>query len=151
MKITVFIALFFALVMSTVSAESPEGGYSHGGDRHHGDRGQRDPVAHLTEALSLSEDQAAQIEAIFAVQREEHKARREAQQGEREAHQAELCAKRADIEAQIIAVFTDEQAVQFADLKTQRAERMAERMEKRGDREGHGDRRPHRSSYMGDC
>ena len=154
MKLTVFIALFFALAMSAVSAEPRGDGQERERTRQQGDRGPRNPVANLTEALSLSDDQAAAIEAIFEAQRAEREAMRETMEAEHKARQAARCAQRADVEAQIIAVLTDEQAAQFVEMKAKRAEkkarraeRMAEGMAERSD--GEGDTR-HRRRGRGD-
>jgi hypothetical protein len=134
MKLTVFIALFFALAMSPLMAEPPEGGHERGGKRHHGQRTERNPGEHLTEALGLSEDQAAEIDAIFAAQRAEHEAIRESHQEQREAFMAERCARRADVEAQIANVLDDDQLTQFEDMKAKREAKMAKRAQKMQER-----------------
>ena len=123
MKLAVFTALVFSLAMSPLVAEPPEGGHERDGQRHHGARGSRDPSGHLTEALGLSEDQAAEMQAIFEAQRADHEAMREAQEEQREAFMAERCARKAEVEGQIAGILTDEQLVQFEEMKAKRADR----------------------------
>jgi Spy/CpxP family protein refolding chaperone len=159
MKFTVFIALFFTLALGSMAAlaqdEDTGARQERKGQRHQGARRQRDPGAHLTEALNLSDDQAAEIDSIFAGVRADHESLRDAQQEER-------CARRAEVDSQIAGVLNDDQLVQYGELKAERSAKMAERTERMATRtadRGEGDggqrgergKRSHRGPPMDAC
>ena len=82
----------------------------------HGMKHRGDPVAHLTEKLNLTEDQAAEITAIFEESRAMHK---EIQGTVQEDH----CAVRDNTRSELAAVLTDEQLAEFETMQSKRAMR----------------------------
>lgn len=87
--------------------------------------------------LGLTDDQAAQWEAIHA----KHKAEREKIRAEndvkKQAKQAEMEAMREQYEAEFAAVLTPEQLVKWKEMKAKREEKMKEHKERKGE---HGPR-----------
>ena len=113
MKKTILIISSLILAAGVAHAKPPRGGH--------------DPAARLSEQLSLNADQTAQIEAIVSESRAMH----EKQRGQ---SQETFCAIRAEAEAQMMEVFTEEQQIQFAQLKQDRENGKG----KGGDRKGQG-------------
>ena len=107
MKRILLTAILMTMLMGVAQAQ-PRG--SHGPGPGH------NPVERLTAELNLSEDQAAQVEAIFAQAQVEREALKDSQQ---EDH----CVIRAAVDAQLMEVFTVDQAVLFEELSQQRPPR----------------------------
>jgi len=79
----------------------------------------------ITEALGLSETQAAEMQAIHEATRTAHEALREQgrESGERGAIKAEMEGLRADTDARVQNILTPEQYNQLQELRPERGER----------------------------
>lgn len=152
-------ALGAALLLTDPSAaqQGPQG-QRQGARQEQGERGRRDPqqfldrrVARLTEGLSLSQQQAAQVRRILEEERTqmqtlradrgEGRAQGQArpQNGERRGPPAEFVALRQRTEQRIEAVLSESQRAQYRQLREQRGERG-----ERGDRGQRGEGRQDR-------
>jgi hypothetical protein len=109
----VLLTTLIALSVGSVYAQPDADGVR--GERH-GLKHRGDPVAHLTEKLNLSEDQAAQVSAILEESRAMHK---EIQGTVQEEH----CAVRENTLSELAAVLDDEQLAHFEDMQSRRAMR----------------------------
>lgn len=87
------LSLSVAVMAQPADRALPDPGRSHQGPPH---------VRHLTEALSLSEEQASAIHSIF-------ESRRQTVQAQRESHRQARCAMKQEIDAEIAQVLTDDQ------------------------------------------
>jgi Spy/CpxP family protein refolding chaperone len=100
-----------------------------------------DKLAHMSEALNLSDQQAVDMLQLL----QQHDAERAALHDQTMALMGpEICAQKADEEDSILAILTPEQAEQFQQMKEQRKARATER-----DR-GRGKNRPDCSDYDSD-
>jgi len=133
-----------------------------GQGRHGFDRGPGHKVAHLFEALDLTEAQKEQVHELFSERREEGKAAREALRTARmslkeaihgesldegairsaaaqvASLEADQAVARAETFQAVRQILTPEQQAQLEEMKTKRMERRSERRERRRER---GDRR----------
>jgi len=110
MKKAIITAFVVMLTAGTLQAQDDSGNAR--GDKH-GAKHRGDPIAHLTEALNLSEDQAIEVATIMEESRAQHMA---IQASVRDEH----CAVREDTQTQIAAVLDDDQLAQFEDMHSQR-------------------------------
>ena len=88
-------------------------------------RGDIDPAAALIEQLGLDEDQAAQVETLFAEAEEDRAALRE-------AHLAENCELRDQVDQDLQGILTADQYAELEALKAEREARMAGRALRHG-------------------
>lgn len=104
------------LIGTTLVSLLAVSGLSLAGPRHDGPRGPEQRLAHLSEALSLTDDQRAAMEDIF----------REQGQAMRQLH--------VETESKIASVLTEEQEVKLKAMRDERREKWEERREQREER-----------------
>ena len=128
----VAIAGAFALAVAAPALAQDEGqGDAAVHERHHGARG-HDPgkrIEHLREALDLTDEQVAQVRAIFSESEERRRALRES--GDREG----MRALHEEIHGRMAAVLDETQREKFESLKREHRERHRDRDDR--DHAGH--------------
>ena len=105
-------AFLFLLTSAGMTQPGHAGKTGHSPDSAGPGHHQPPPVRHLTEALSLSEEQVAAVQSIF-------ESRRDVITAQRESRHQEHCDMKAGIDAEIEDVLTDEQRVLWLNLKTE--------------------------------
>lgn len=91
---------------------------------HHGPPGAVQQLAHLEEALGLSDDQSLELlEVLQAAEADREALHARAMQ----SYQPEACALRIRTEAEIMAILTPEQAALLEELRQERTSRQAGR------------------------
>lgn len=103
--------LFLTLLLASISFGSvAENTYGDpGSQKHHGPKDPEQVVAHMTKTLSLSDEQAIQIQQIL-----------ERRQAEVQAQHDKMRELRKQTQTEIAAVLTDEQREQFKAQKQKR-------------------------------
>ncbi len=86
----------------------------------------------MKEELNLSETQVKEIEGIFLESRKDFQKKRQEFQGERKQMMGMMFEMRTETDKKIEAILDDGQKAKFEEYKTQRDERMKERMGRRG-------------------
>ncbi|MDT7858396.1 Spy/CpxP family protein refolding chaperone [Rubrivirga sp. S365] len=107
------------------------------GPRGDGDRTEQ-RVAHLDEALDLSDAQATQLRTLFEAQKAGRPERGERDSADREATRAQREARRAEMDRQIGAVLTPAQLERYQALRASREGRRGDG--RRGDGRRNGNR-----------
>jgi Spy/CpxP family protein refolding chaperone len=96
---------------------------------HHGPPGAAQKLAHLDQALDLSDQQEQQLlDVLQAAEAEREALHAEAM----DAYQPEICALRQTTEAEILAILTPEQIATLEELKQERAGKREGRRGQRG-------------------
>ena len=111
---TLTLAALFAAGAALAQAERPDREW------HHGPPGAVQQLAHLEQALDLTDDQSLQLlEVLQAAEAEREALHTRAM----ESFQPEVCALRERTQAEIMAILTPEQAATLEQLKQERAGR----------------------------
>ncbi|HKJ16081.1 MAG TPA: hypothetical protein VJ984_01865 [Xanthomonadales bacterium] len=110
-KVIMTLAVLMLAATSAQAQTSSDDTRAGKGGKHRGD-----PVARLTQALDLSDDQAMEVSVILEESRDQHRAIQE-------SVQAEHCAVRQNTHDQLSTVLTEEQMTKFEQMKTRRMNR----------------------------